>query len=114
MLRARIEEFCQMCLADKFTLQLPVHCKQELLQINVEFTKDGFELEFERLCESVLFECAANPRGRVIALLWYTKVLRQRYPNCCSDDIFVSLITNVLERINVNPDDLKPNPCTLL
>ena len=115
MLRARIEEFCRMCLADKFTLQLPAHCKQELLQINVEFTKGGFELEFERLCKSVLFECAAaNLRGRVVALLWYTKVLRQRYRNCCSDDIFVSIITNVLERINFNPDDLKSNPCTIL
>ena len=103
-----------MYLAGEITLQLPDHCKQELLQINVEFTRDGFELEFKRLCEIVLFECAANPRGRVIALLWYTKVLRQHYQNCCSDDIFVSIIANVLDRINFNPDDLKPNLCTLL
>ena len=53
MLRTRIEEFCRMYLAGEITLQLPDHCKQELLQINVEFTRDGFELEFERLCESV-------------------------------------------------------------
>ena len=114
MSRIRIEEFCRTCIARQFKLQLPIHCRQELLQIHVEFTRDGFESEFKQLCESVLFECA-NPLGRVIALLWYARVLRQRYQIWWSDDICVSVLTDVLEKVNFDPDDVKPpSSCIVL
>lgn len=105
MTRTRIENFCRGCLLDRFQLPIPRCYRNELLEIDLEFTRDGFESMFRRLCEDVLYD-SATPRGRVIAVLCYAKVLRHRYRSWCCDEILVSVLTNVLVKIDFHPDDL--------
>ena len=99
MSRKRIQEFCSIFVTGCYVL--PAHYRDELLLINVEFTKGTIKPSLTRIFRDVLQD-AVN-LGRIITVLAFAEVLYQRY-FWCSVDMMVDILTNVLEEIHFCPD----------
>ena len=98
MSRSRIEEFCTDFLTGCYVLPSPY--REELMLIDIEFTKESIKPRLTRIFREVLHD--AINFGRVITVLAFAEVLYQRY-FWCSADMMVDIFTNVLEEIHFCP-----------
>ena len=104
MSRIQIKEFCYAILTDKQYLNsIPAWCRDELLQIDIELTRDNIDVVLKQIYRNVLNE--KINKGRIISLLAFGDTLTRRY-SWCTVNILVNILTDILLEIRFNPNDL--------
>ena len=104
MSQIQIKEFCYAILTDKQYLNsIPAWCRDELLQIDIELTRDNIDVVLKQIYRNVLNE--KINKGRIISLLAFGDTLTRRY-SWCTVNILVNILTDILLEIRFNPNDL--------
>ena len=83
--------------------------------IDIEFTKDTFDVSFSRICSEV-FSNKPVRNGDVIAVLGFADMVHNRYVSSLwyTPAMMINNLANVLEDMEFHPNQLNTSNCIIL